>query len=85
MAPIRPFTTASFAGAAWRCSTAHRAPKQPYDETLYKSRRKIENSFARIKDRQRIATRYDRCAHTFFSSNCIAASFIFYYICGNES
>jgi len=27
---------------------------------------------------RRIATRYDRCAHTFFSSICIAASLAFY-------
>ena len=49
-----------------------------YDEALYKKRHKIENSFGWLKDWRRIATRYDRCAHTFFSSICIAASFIFY-------
>ncbi|MBS6829995.1 MAG: IS5/IS1182 family transposase, partial [Desulfovibrio sp.] len=27
---------------------------------------------------RRIATRYDRCAHTFFSAICIAAIVIFY-------
>ncbi|KTR06040.1 transposase, partial [Aureimonas ureilytica] len=26
----------------------------------------------------RIATRYDRCAHTFFSAICIAAAVIFW-------
>ena len=41
-------------------------------------RHKIENYFCRIKDWRRIATRYDRCAHTFFSAICIAAIFIFY-------
>jgi transposase len=49
-----------------------------YDKELYKKRHKIENSFGWLKDWRRIATRYDRCAHTFFSSICIAASFIFY-------
>jgi len=49
-----------------------------YDKTLYKQRHKIENMFGRLKDWRRIATRYDRCAHTFFSAICIAASFIFY-------
>jgi len=56
----------------------NRRQPQTYDEALYKKRHKIENSFAWIKDWRRIATRYDRCAHTFFSSICIAASFIFY-------
>ena len=44
-----------------------------YDKTLYKQRHKVENMFARLKDWRRIATRYDRCAHTFFSAICIAA------------
>ena len=56
----------------------NRKARQPYDEVLYKKRHKIENSFAWIKDWRRTATRYDRCAHTFFSSICIAASCIFY-------
>ena len=45
-----------------------------YDTQLYKQRHKIENVFARIKDWRRIATRYDRCAHTFMSAICIAAT-----------
>jgi transposase len=49
-----------------------------YDKKLYKQRHKVENMFAKIKDWRRIAMRYDRCAHTFFSAICIAASFIFY-------
>jgi hypothetical protein len=32
----------------------------------------------RLKDWRRIAMRYDRCAHTFFSAICIAATVIFY-------
>ena len=50
----------------------------PYDKMLYKKRHKVENMFAKLKDWRRIATRYDRCAHTFFSSICIAAIVIFY-------
>jgi len=38
---------------------------------------KIENMFGRLKDCRRIHTRCDRCAHTFFSSICIAAAIIF--------
>jgi transposase len=49
-----------------------------FDKTLYRQRHKIENMFGRLKDWRRISTRYDRCAHTFFSAICIAASFIFY-------
>lgn len=49
-----------------------------YDKGLYKQRHKIENMFGRLKDWRRIAMRYDRCAHTFFSAICIAAVVIFY-------
>jgi transposase len=38
----------------------------------------VENLFAKLKDWRRIATRYDRCAHTFFSAICIAAAVIFW-------
>ena len=50
----------------------------PYDAIAYKQRHKIENMFAKLKDWRRIAMRYDRCAHTFFSAICIAATLIFY-------
>ena len=50
----------------------------PHDKTLYRQRHKIENMFARLKDWRRVATRYDRCAHTFFSAICIAAAVTFY-------
>ena len=56
----------------------NRKIKHAYDEQLYQKRHKIENSFGWLKDWRRIAMRYDRCAHTFFSSICIAATFIFY-------
>jgi transposase len=54
--------------------------KQPidYDKDLYKSRNLIERMFGRLKDWRRIATRYDRCAHTFMSAICIAAAVIFW-------
>jgi transposase len=50
----------------------------PYDPILYRQRHKVENMFAKLKDWRRIAMRYDRCAHTFFSAICIAATCIFY-------
>ena len=45
-----------------------------YDKVLYRQRHKIENVFARIKDWWQVATRYDRCAHTFMSAISIAAT-----------
>ena len=56
----------------------NRKIQHEYDKTLYKTRHKIENMFGKLKDWRRIATRYDRCAHTFFSSICIAAAVVFY-------
>ena len=54
--------------------------KEPieYDVDLYKQRNLIERMFGRLKDWRRIATRYDRCAHTFMSAICIAATIIFW-------
>lgn len=62
------------------CIPPTRSRKQPldYDKALYRSRHKIENLFAKLKDWRRIATRYDRCAHAFFSAICIAAAVAFY-------
>jgi hypothetical protein len=33
--------------------------------------------FARLRQRRRISTRYDRCARTFFSAICVAESVTF--------
>ena len=49
-----------------------------YDKNLYKQRHKIENMFAHLKDWRRVAMRYDRCAHTFLSTICLACIFTFY-------
>jgi transposase len=57
---------------------AKRRAPATYCKTLYKQRHKIENMFAKLKDWRRISTRYDRCAHTFFSAICIAAIVIFW-------
>ncbi|WP_408744413.1 hypothetical protein [Acetobacter nitrogenifigens] len=51
----------------------NRKSKPPYDWRLYKKRYLIENMFAKLKDWRRVATRYDRCAHTFMSAIHIAA------------
>ena len=57
---------------------ANRKVQHAYDKQLYRQRHKIENLFARLKDWRRIATRYDRCAHAFFSAICIAATVAFW-------
>ena len=49
-----------------------------YCKTLYKQRHKVECMFGKLKDWRRIATRYDRCARTYFSAICLAAAVIFY-------
>jgi transposase len=49
-----------------------------YDKTTYKKRHLVENLFAKIKDWRRIHTSYDRCARTFMSAICIAATVIFW-------
>jgi transposase len=49
-----------------------------YDKARDKQRHKVENMFAKLKDWRRIATRYDRCGHTFLSAINIAASAAFY-------
>ena len=59
-------------------SKANRKTAIPHDAVLYKQRHKIENMFGRLKDWRRIHTRYDRCAHTYFSAICIAAAVIFW-------
>ena len=58
-------------------SKANRKTAIPHDAVLYKQRHKIENMFGRLKDWRRIHTRYDRCAHTYFSAIFIAAAVIF--------
>ncbi|WP_420606523.1 IS5 family transposase [Novosphingopyxis sp.] len=59
-------------------SKSNRKVPIPHDRTLYRQRHKVENMFGRIKDWRRIHTRYDRCAQTFTSAICIAATVIFW-------
>jgi putative transposase len=56
----------------------NRKVQHAYDKALYKQRHKVENMFGRLKDWRRIATRYDRQAHTFFSAIKIAAIVIWW-------
>ena len=50
----------------------------PYDVSRYRNRHKIENSFARLKDWRRVATRYDRCPKVFLSACALAAVVMFW-------
>ena len=59
-------------------SKANRKVQIPHDRTLYRQRHRIENMFGKLKDWRRIHTRYDRCANTFMSAICIAATVIFW-------
>ena len=52
--------------------------RHPHDAILYRQRHKIENMFGRLKDWRRVNTRYDRCAHAYFSAICIAAAVLFW-------
>ena len=49
-----------------------------FDKALYKHRHKVENTFARLKDWRRIATRYDRCADIFMAAITIAVIILFW-------
>jgi putative transposase len=64
----------------WPCipPKKNRKYRVSFDKTMYKQRHKVENMFGRLKDWRRIATRYDRCAHTFFAAICIAATIIWW-------
>lgn len=59
-------------------STRSRKTPLPHDAALYRQRHRVENLFAKLKDWRRIATRYDRCAHTFFSAILLAATVAFW-------
>lgn len=59
-------------------SKSNRKVTIPHDPVLYRERHKVEIMFGRLKDWRRIHTRYDRCAHTFFSAIAIAATVIFW-------
>jgi len=46
----------------------------PYDLAAYRQRNVVERMFCRLKDWRRIATRFDRNLHTFFSAVALAAT-----------
>lgn len=52
--------------------------KISFDKKVYKIRHKVENAFAKIKDRKGIALRTCRCAHTFESFIALTLINIFF-------
>lgn len=62
------------------CIPPRKNRKKPidYDTALYKQRYRVEIFFARLKDWRRIAMRYDRAEHIFFSAICLASIVICY-------
>ena len=63
---------------------ANRSTPIRHGKQLYRQRHKVEIMFGRLKDWRRIATRYDRCAHTFMSAIALAATVLF-WLPRNES
>jgi transposase len=59
-------------------STRSRKHPIPHDGALYRQRHRIETMFARLKDRRRIAARYDRCARTLLAAIILAAIVLFW-------
>ncbi|WP_183969538.1 IS5 family transposase [Sagittula marina] len=49
-----------------------------YDKRRYTRRNRIEIIFGKLKDRRRVATRYDRCPKVFLSAVALAATVIFW-------
>jgi hypothetical protein len=83
--PIAAMTATGFAmslphGALHRASQAGKTESRPSIMTRHStnSPTKSRTSLPSFKDWRRIATRYDRCAHTFLSAINIAASVAFY-------
>ncbi len=75
-----PFRAALAERGITACIPPKKNRKQPiaYDRALHRQRHRIEIAFGRLKDWRRIATRYDRCATTFFGAITLAAIVTFW-------
>jgi transposase len=51
----------------------NRKQQHAYDRDLYKERNRVERFFSRIKQYRRIATRYDKLAHTYMGFVVLAS------------
>jgi transposase len=58
------------------CIPSRKSRSKPakFDKRRYKRRNRIEIMFGRLKDWQRLATRYDRCPKVFLSAVALAAT-----------
>lgn len=58
------------------CIPGRRSRNEPvrYDERRYRRRNRIKIMFSRLKDRRRVASRYDRRPTVFFSAIALAAT-----------
>jgi transposase len=52
--------------------------RSAFSKRIYKLRWRIENTFNRLKDFRRIATRYDRLARNYLASVCLAAALVWW-------
>ena len=59
-------------------SRKNRKTEIPHDQVRHRQRHMIENTFARLKDWRRVATRYDRCPKVFISACALAAIVMFW-------
>ena len=62
------------------CIPARRGRRRPasHNKRLHRTRHRIENAFARLKDWRRIATRHTRRSDLLSSATCRAATVIFW-------
>ena len=63
-------------GAVWIPDKANSRILHDFDKELYKARNVVERFFLRIKNRRRIATRYDKLALSFLNFVLLAALMI---------
>lgn len=70
---IRALVAARGAEAVIPSTTSRRAPI-PYDRDAYRARNLVERLWCRLKDRRRIATRYDKLAANYLAGAIIAAA-----------
>jgi transposase len=74
------FRDAMQAKSIQSCIAGRRSCNEPvrYDQRRYRRRSHIEIMFGRLKDRRRVATRYDCCPTVFVSTVALAAYVIFW-------
>ncbi len=63
---------------AWIPGRKQRKKAVKHDKRRYKRRNRIEIMFGRLRDRWRVATRYDRCPKAFLSAIALAATVIYW-------